>query len=119
MDALIKNGDFALDQGKRPMAIKGIEELIQRALFRLMIPKGSFELDKSLGSELYRLKYAINGDIDEEAAVLAEKALSDMPEAVVYNIKCSMPREGVLKMDFTLSVNNLEGSKEIDTEALL
>ncbi|MDR2656097.1 MAG: hypothetical protein LBC56_08570 [Oscillospiraceae bacterium] len=71
-----------------------------------MIPKGAFALDKNLGSELHGLKYSRGSDIAEEAAVLAEKALAEIPEAAIYDVNCSFPGEGILKMDFSLSIGS-------------
>ena len=55
MELKIRNGDYIADGigGKR--RADGAEALLERALFRLSVRRGSFPFLPELGSELYRL----------------------------------------------------------------
>ena len=53
MDTAIKDGDFQTNGSGLPVRISGVRELLQRAVFRLTVKKGSFFYDQQLGSRLY------------------------------------------------------------------
>lgn len=55
MVAKIKNGDYVCNNNGSIIEISGDEEILQRALFRLKAHYNNFKLDKSLGSEIYKL----------------------------------------------------------------
>lgn len=55
MELLIRNGDYVPDGKGGFSRALGTEELLQRALFRLTVRRGSFPFLPELGSELYRL----------------------------------------------------------------
>ena len=50
IDTLLVNGEHFTDNRGIPIRISGERELIQRALLRLTIQKGSFTQDPALGS---------------------------------------------------------------------
>ncbi|MFQ9873062.1 MAG: hypothetical protein ACLRVT_08795 [Oscillospiraceae bacterium] len=53
MDTAIKNGDFETNHNGLPIAISGVQELLQRAMFRLTVKKGSFFYDQQLEPVVY------------------------------------------------------------------
>lgn len=55
MELLIRDGDYVPDGRGGLQSAQGEEELLQRALFRLTMRRGSFPFLPELGSELYRL----------------------------------------------------------------
>jgi phage baseplate assembly protein W len=115
MQALIRNGDFVLDNNNHIINISGIDEIVQEILLSLMIPKGSFFLDKNLGSNLYNLKFACNSDINQEVSIIIGKALENFADVSVCNFECSLSDEKILKVNFVLNVHD----KLIDLEVIL
>ncbi len=74
----LRDGNYVPGPSGLPEEVSGLEELLQNALLRLTIPKGSFPYGRELGSGL--------GDLDagaehaaDRAAALAGEALLDMP----------------------------------------
>ena len=78
MDTAICSGDFLLDGRGRPVVISGMQEILQRALIRLTVQKGSFIYDPELGSRLFTLK-STSGDLQKQATNLVREALSRKP----------------------------------------
>lgn len=72
------NGDHALDGRGLPATLTGDAELIQRALIRLSVRRGSFAQDPQLGSELYRLRGARPAQLERLALAYAQEALEPM-----------------------------------------
>lgn len=85
MDTKLFGGDFALDSRGMPFLVEGDEEMLQRGYIRLKVPKGSFGLDRGLGSNLFRLK-----DLPDEE--LFDAALAAVKEAL-------LPEEGLVAED--------------------
>jgi hypothetical protein len=97
MDLALENGDFKKSANGHPVSIDGVAELLQRALIRLSVRKGSFPLDLNLGSNLYKLKTSYI-----EKGVLKSTILRDVKEALAPITQLS-----VLSID-TLSTNQGE-----------
>ena len=55
MELMVRDGDYVPDEGGGYRRAEGSEELLQRVLWKLSIPRGSFPLLPGLGSGLYRL----------------------------------------------------------------
>lgn len=55
MDSKLKNGDHARDARGLSISLDADGLLIQNAMIRLMVKKGSFPLNRELGSLLWRL----------------------------------------------------------------
>jgi len=71
-----------------PVNINGVDELLQRAIFRLNFKKGSFLYDKNLGSELYKLdKTKSTAELKAEALMLGRKALEEMSEIDISKVE--------------------------------
>lgn len=101
---MLAGGDHFTDSRRIPVSITGERELIQRALLRLSIKKGSFKEDTSLGSELYKLKDFRGGDITRLAQSYAQEALLPMPEVSVSSVEAER-RADVLRLLINLSSN--------------
>ena len=52
---MVRNGDYVSDGAGGFLRAEGTDELLQRVLWKLSIPRGSFPLLPALGSELHRL----------------------------------------------------------------
>ncbi|GHU86572.1 hypothetical protein FACS1894198_6750 [Clostridia bacterium] len=62
MDSLLRDGDYIL-QEKEPQTIVDIDALLQSLYISVVVPKGSFSLNKRLGSNAFKLKPAKSGDL--------------------------------------------------------
>ncbi|MFY9198952.1 MAG: hypothetical protein WBK75_03630 [Acutalibacteraceae bacterium] len=85
MDTLIEQGDFAVSANGLPIQISDTQELLQRAIFCLSIPRGSFLHDKELGSRFFELK---NSKLDAKNSIalsMAQEALKNQPQISVYS----------------------------------
>lgn len=85
MDTLILGGDHAIDERGLPVALDGAREAAQRAMIRLSVRRGSFALDKNLGSMLHTLSGADSG----LAQSYVQDALSDMDGVRVGDVSCA------------------------------
>ena len=56
---MVRNGDYVSDGAGGFLRAEGTDELLQRVLWKLSIPLGSFPLLPALGSELHRLDHVL------------------------------------------------------------
>lgn len=95
------------------MTVTGDRELIQQALLRLTIKKGSFKEDPSLGSELYKLYELRGGDHTRIAQSYVQEALLPMPEVEVTSVR--LEREsGSIRLFSNLSIKQNQYQLEVD-----
>lgn len=95
-----------------PFAIGGDDELIQRALIRLCVRKGSFAADPALGSELYRLR---GGPFRERLALgYAQEALLPMREVRVLAAECETVSADRLRLSVTLELPEKQAELEVE-----
>lgn len=86
MDTLLVNGDHGLDSRGLPAVVTGDRELIQRALVRLSVRKGSLGGAPTLGSELHRLRGARAEHLDRLALSYVQEALAAMAGVTVESV---------------------------------
>lgn len=103
MDTLIASGDHAVDGRGLPVAVDGIRELVQRAMIRLAVKKGSFALDPGLGSELYRLGGERRDTRDRVALSYVQEALAPLKELRVEAVRCRQPDSQRLTVEVDLA----------------
>ncbi len=105
MDTLLKNGDFSLSPSGIPIKISGIESIIQSAIIRLTIKKGSFIYDKSLGSTLLDLD--LNKIDDQTIFNIVSESLAPIHNISVRAIKkiIDVEKESI-NLKITLNINN-------------
>ncbi len=117
MDTAIKDGDFQTNTCGLPVKISGAQELLQRAMFRLVIRKGSFFYDQQLGSRLYTLKgsYGSRETLSESAMQMVREALSPMTEVTPLRVQASMTGPDQL----SLTVALLADQKQTELEVLI
>ena len=114
MDTLLVNGDHFTDSRGIPVKIFGERELIQRALLRLSIKKGSFEKDPALGSELYKLRDIKGGNLERAAMSYVQEALLSMPEIIVTGVKIIWRGADALQLNVSLEIFENQYQLEVD-----
>ncbi len=113
MDTALKNGDFCLGTTGKPFLISGAKEILQRALIRLTVKKGSFIYDKNLGSRLYTLKSS-TGNLKNTASILVNEALADMKEVKVDSVDVSFADSAEnLRISVNLSIDKNKEELEV------
>ena len=114
MDTAISNGDFMLDSNGIPISIYGIQEILQRALIRLTVRKGSFIYDTNLGSDLYKLKKTASTNIKSRALSMVKEALKPMSNVLVDDVSTEFINSSEnLKLNVVLRVNNSKKEMEV------
>ena len=89
MDTALMQGDAVRDgQTGRLLTVEGEEELVQRALIRLAVKKGSFFLNPELGSELTLLRRIPSSRWDGEALRLVREALAGLDGLTAETVYC-------------------------------
>lgn len=106
MDTLLYNGDFARDGRGYPIPCSGAQELLQRALIRLTVQKGSFIYDPDLGSRLSLLKNTTR-NMEARALELIQEALLELPQLTPVGVSIQ-PQQGRENLSLTVLLN-LEG----------
>ena len=117
MDTAIKDGDFQTNGSGLPVQISGARELLQRAVFRLPVKRGSFFYDQQLGSRLYTLKgsYGNREMLSENAMQMVREALKPMAEVTPLGVRASMTGSDRL----SLTVSLLADRKQMELEVLI
>ena len=101
----IIDGDYAIDNLGRFIVSSGIDEIIERALIRLKVKKGSFIYDKELGSELYLVDLN-TADEDMLIAIISE-ALYPIEELEVTGVERLINKvDNTLVLTIYLKINN-------------
>lgn len=86
MDIKVENGAQAMGPNGLPLEVSGLEELLQRARFRLTIPLGGFSYDRGLGSRLHELNPG-EAHGEERALAYANEALREMGGACAEQVR--------------------------------
>ena len=97
MELMVRNGDYVNDGAGGFLRAEGTDELLQRVLWKLSIPRGSFPLLPALGSELGRAKPAERAGL---ARQYVAQALSDEAELSVAGVELSAGGELTVELDW-------------------
>ena len=115
MDNMIANGDMVISAGGSPEMVSGLQELIQRAMIRLTVAKGSFPYDMELGSTITRLDLNQTDEFVLLAAV--RDALSDLSEVTVSGVEKSVDRNTqTLYLTVYLNIRGREAMLELNQQ---
>lgn len=115
MDTLLINGDHATNSRGIPIAVTGEREVIQRALLRLAIKKGSFACDPELGSELYKLRGSRSaGDLARTAQSYVQEALLPMTDVTVTGVELEQSGADGLRLSVSLATQDNQYQLEVD-----
>ena len=86
MELMVRNGDYVPDRAGGFRRVEGSEELLQRVLWKLSIPRGSFPFLPELGSELNRLGRAKPAQRAALARQYVAQALSGEVDLQLENV---------------------------------
>ena len=87
MELMVRDGDYLSDGAGGFRRSEGADELLQRVLWKLSIPRGSFPLLPRLGSGLYRLGRAKPSERLALARQYVAEALADEGELTVTGVE--------------------------------
>ena len=93
---MVRDGDYVTDENGTLRRAEGSQELLQRVLWKLSIPRGSFSPLPELGSELYQLSRCKPSQRESMAKQYAAQALVDEPELTVT--AAELGENGTLKL---------------------
>jgi len=96
MELMIRDGDYLPDGQGGYRRAQGGEELLQRVLWRLSIPRGSFPFLPQLGSELYRLGRSSPSQREGLARQYVAQALADEPNLTVTGV--TLEEDGTMEV---------------------
>ena len=100
VELMVRNGDYVSDGAGGFLRAEGTDELLQRVLWKLSIPRGSFPLLPALGSELHRLDRAKPAERAGLARQYVAQALSDEAELSVAGVELSAEGELTVELDW-------------------
>lgn len=88
MELLLQHGDHSRNEQGFLQQVDGAQQLVQRAMVRLTVPKGKFVLNSQLGSLLHTLGRTAPAQREQLALEYAREALLEMPEMRVVAARC-------------------------------
>lgn len=108
MDAKIENKDISTDSTGEYVMIDGLEEIIQRAVISLTVPKGSFIYHKSLGSNSSELK--LNNI--KQAEMIINESLINIGN-IYIKVKNITSSGNSIKLSLTINYDGNSVDKEV------
>ncbi len=102
MDLSVRGGDYVPDGNGGFLTAGGAEGVLQRALFRLSVPRGSFYPLPDLGSNLHLLFREKPSAWEALATQYVRQALEVEPDLYVSAVEVSQPAPGKLTVAVTL-----------------
>ena len=105
MELKIRNGDYIADGIGGERRADGAEALLERALFRLSVRRGSFPFLPELGSELYRLGH--------EAKLYTAAALAEETALTVEDVELTEREDGVMALRVLLTADGESAALEM------
>lgn len=114
-DILLENGDVKRDERGFPAVADGAQALVQRAMIRLSVRRGSFLQDPQLGSTLHTLGAVPPEQRGALALSLARQALAALPEVSAEEAVCVRDGEA-LRLTFGLQINGEKNTVEVQVQ---
>lgn len=100
MELKLRDGDYVSDGLGGVERVEGTQELLQRVLWKLAIPRGSFPLLPELGSRLALLIRAKPAERSALASQYAAEALADEPGLTLRTVTLTeVGMEGHLRLE--------------------
>ena len=110
MELKIRNGDYIADGIGGERRADGAEALLERALFRLSVRRGSFPFLPELGSELYRLGHE---KPSAAAKLYAAAALAEETALTVEDVELTERGDGVMALRVLLTADGESAALEM------
>lgn len=110
MELMVRDGDYVPDGNGGFLRVTEGEELLQRVLWKLSIPRGSFPLLPGLGSELYLLGRAKPSQRSALARQYVAQALSD--ETGLEILQVTLEEDGHLLVELSWQGETLTAAVE-------
>lgn len=107
MELKIRNGDYIADGIGGERRADGAEALLERALFRLSVQRGSFPFLPELGSELYRLGH------EKPSARAAAAKLYTAAALTVEDVELTERGDGVMALRVLLTADGESAALEM------
>ena len=107
MELKIRNGDYIADGIGGERRADGAEALLERALFRLSVRRGSFPFLPELGSELYRLGH------EKPSARAAAAQLYTAAALTVADVELTERGDGVMALRVLLTADGESAALEM------
>lgn len=107
MELKIRNGDYIADGIGGERRADGAEALLERALFRLSVRRGSFPFLPELGSELYRLGH------EKPSARAAAAKLYTAAALAVEDVELTERGDGVMALRVLLTADGESAALEM------
>ena len=107
MELKIRNGDYIADGIGGERRADGAEALLERALFRLSVRRGSFPFLPELGSELYRLGH------EKPSARAAAAKLYTAAALTVEDVGLTERGDGVMALRVLLTADGESAALEM------
>lgn len=101
---MLIGGDHSTDSRRIPIKITGERELIQRALLRLCIRKGSFAEDPELGSDLHKLQGVYGENTGRLAQSYVQEALLPMTGLSVSSVRVEREKPDIMRLYINLII---------------
>lgn len=86
---MVRDGDYISDEVGRFQRAEGSDELLQRVLWKLSIPRGSFPMLPELGSQLFQLGRSKPAQRAALARQYVTQALSDEENLEITGVTLS------------------------------
>ena len=115
MDFRLQNKDLVCSQGGTPDTVTGVEELLQRVMIRLCVPRGRFAYNTQLGSRWEDL--TVEQAQPQELLGMIQEALLGLEGVTVTGVEKQVdaPRRS-LTLRIFLALYGVEAEVELESE---
>lgn len=113
MELKIRDGDYVSDGIGGEKRASGTEEMLERALYRLSVRRGSFPFLPTLGSELYRLGGEKPGAREAAAKQYAAEALAEESSVSVEGAELTENGDGTALLRVLLTADGERTAVEL------
>ena len=103
MDLRLENGFYRPGKYRGADTVHGLEELGQRVVMKLSVPRGSFALLPDYGSRLHELGREKRSVWESVAARYVAEALEGETDLRILRVAVDLPEAGRLKVDVELA----------------
>ena len=115
MDFRLEDKDLVCSNGGTPDTVTGVEELLQRVMIRLTVPRGKFAYNAQLGSRWEDL--TVEDAQPQELLGVIQEALAGLEEVTVTGVEkqVDVPRRS-LTLRIFLTIRGVQAEVELESE---